>query len=136
MLSFIYEHYARYYEFCEERLKECQENGYLRTAIMKRIRWLGFFPEPTVVYNFSVQSMIADLMNLRLIALRPRLPKSARIVFQGHDSALVETDAGQDARLTNELIQELWDEPILVPTSGRTMVMPIDRHEGDRLSDF
>lgn len=136
MFAFIYQHYARYYEYCEERFQECCQNGFLRTALMKRIRWLGFFPEPTIVYNFSVQSFIADLMNLRLIELRKRLPKSACPVFQGHDSVATQVRSGPDADLTERLIKELWAEPIFVPTSGRTFVMPIDLHSGNRLSDF
>ena len=136
MFAMIYETYSRYYAFCEERLQECQTNGYLRTAIMKRIRWLGFFPEPTVVYNLSVQSLIADIMNLCLINIRPLLPKSARPVFQGHDSLAVEVAIGSDADDTVGIITEYWKKPIFVPTSGRSFVMPIDLKQGERLSDF
>jgi uracil-DNA glycosylase family 4 len=136
MFSMIYETYSRYYVFCEEQLQECRRNGYLRTALMKRIRWLGFFPEPTVVYNLAVQSFIADIMNLRLIELRPQLPASAVPVFQGHDSVAIEAAVGADADLTEGLIKELWAKPIFVPTSGKSFVMPIDLKRGDRLSDF
>jgi uracil-DNA glycosylase family 4 len=135
MLSFIRQHYARYYEFCQEKVEECRTNGYLRTALMGRIRWLGFFPEETIVFNYSIQSFIADLMNLRLIALRPRLPKLAVPVFQGHDSLSVQC-AHFDAPVVERLIKELWDEPIFVPTSGKSFKMPIDFKIGDRLSDF
>lgn len=136
MFSFIYEQYSRYYEFCEEKLQECQTNGYLRTAIMKRIRWLGFFPEPTVVFNLSVQSLIADIMNIRLIELRPKLPTSARPVFQGHDSVAIEVKSGPDTHSVERLIKETWAEPIYVPTSGKSFVMPVDLKSGGRLSDF
>ena len=136
MFSFIREHYARYYEFCHERLVECRKEGMIRTAIVGRPRWFGYFPKETEVYNFSVQSLIGDLMNLRLIELRPRLPRSAKPVFQGHDSLCIEVSAGRDARITESLIRELWAKPIFVPTSGKTFVMPIDFKEGGRLSDF
>jgi DNA polymerase-1 len=136
MFEFIYHHYARYYEFCQEQLERCQRDGYLRTAIMKRIRWLGFFPEATIVYNLAVQSLIADIMNLCLIETRPKLPKSARPIFQGHDSLCIETNVGADAQAVSDIIDEHWSKPIFVPTSGRSLLMPIDKKISDRLSDF
>lgn len=136
MFNFIHKEYARYYAFCDEKVAACQTNGFLRTAVLNRIRWLGFFPEVTVIYNFSVQSLIADLMNIRLVQLRPRLPKSARPVHQGHDALCLEVKSGADAHLTERLVQELWDEPVYIPTSGRMLKMPIERKHGGRLSDF
>jgi hypothetical protein len=80
--------------------------------------------------------LIADIMNLCLIEIRPKLPASARPVFQGHDSLCIEVASGPDAQAVSDVIDEHWRKPIFVPTSGRSFVMPIDKKIGERLSDF
>jgi DNA polymerase I-like protein with 3'-5' exonuclease and polymerase domains len=65
----IHDTYADYYRYCETNLLECRANGYMRTALLGRIRWIGWHPKPGDVFNFPIQSFIADLMNLRLIEL-------------------------------------------------------------------
>jgi DNA polymerase-1 len=136
MLESIHRQYARYGEFRQENLAKCREVGFLRTALIGRLRWFGFFPEENEVFNYPIQSFIADIMNIRLIELRPRLPKSARPVFQGHDSLCIEVKSGRDAERVEELVKEQWAESIHVPTSNLSFVMPIDFKRGERLSDF
>ena len=127
--------YRVYYRFCEDNLQLCRRQGFMRTALMRRIRWIGWYPKPGDVYNFPVQSFIADLMNIRLIELRRRLPRRTKIVAQLHDAAVTESRCGRDSRLTGELIKELWAEPVRLP-NGQTFVMPIDQKKGTRLSHF
>ena len=136
MFSFIREEYAGYYRYCAQQVERCRRDGYLRTALLGRIRYLGFACEQTTIYNFKVQSCIADLMNLRLIELVPRLPKGARPIFQGHDSLLIEAPLGEGMRTARKLVEEQWAEEIFIPESGQRFVMGIDLKEGERMSDF
>lgn len=135
MFDEIHRRYSTYYQFCENNLLDCQANGFMRTQLLQRIRWIGWYPKPGDVYNFPIQSLIADLMNLRIIELRRRLPKRVKIVAQIHDALVLEARRGKDSRLTGELVKELWAEPIELP-NGRRFVMPIDLKQGERLSQF
>ena len=54
MFAEIRSAYARYYEFCEENLDFCRKHGHLREALSGRIRWFGFYPKPTEIYNFCL----------------------------------------------------------------------------------
>lgn len=136
MFDEIHRKYAVYYDYCNENIGRCRMSGHLRTALMGRIRWLGWFPKPGDVYNFPIQSFIADLMNIRLIELRRRLPRRVKVVAQIHDALVLEARQGKDSRITGELIKELWAEPVRIPTNGLEFVMPIDQKRGERLIEF
>jgi len=43
--------YSRYYEYVAENVRFVERNGYLRTAILGRIRWFGYHPKPTEIAN-------------------------------------------------------------------------------------
>lgn len=103
---------------------------------MERIRWIGWFPKPGDPYNFMIQSFIADLMNMRLLELHPRLPKGARVLAQIHDALIIEAPQGNASRLTAEAIKEVWAPPVLIPGTDRSFVMPIDSKMSDRWSSF
>jgi DNA polymerase I-like protein with 3'-5' exonuclease and polymerase domains len=135
MFAAVHEKYSVYYDFCEDNLIDCRANGWMRTVLMGRIRWFGIYPKPGDIYNYPIQSFIADLMNLRLIELRKRLPAKVKIVAQIHDALVLEAKRGKDSRVTGELIREVWSAPIELP-NGRNFVMPIDLKSGDRLSQF
>jgi hypothetical protein len=128
--------YKVYYNYCEDNLLHCKMHGFLRTALMGRIRWIGYNPKIGDPYNYMIQSFIADLMNLRLIELRRRLPRRVKVVAQGHDALVTEARCGRDARLTWSLTEELWAEPIKIPTNGLEFVMTIDHKKAERMSDF
>jgi DNA polymerase I-like protein with 3'-5' exonuclease and polymerase domains/uracil-DNA glycosylase len=135
MFDEIHDKYSRYYDYCEENLAFCKKHGYQRTAILERKRQIGFFPKPGDVYNFKVQSLIADLMNLRLLKLHQRLPKTAWVIAQIHDALIVECD---DCHVdtVKGLIREIWAREIYIPESGCTFVMPAEIKDGQRWSDF
>jgi uracil-DNA glycosylase family 4 len=136
MFDLVKDTYSRYYDYCEENLAFCKKNGWQRTAILKRKRQIGYFPKPGDVYNFKVQSLIADLMNLRLLELKPRLPKKAHVVTQVHDALMIHVPKGRQSELVKREVKEIWAQPVHIEESGRTMVMPIDLKEGERWSSF
>ena len=51
MLSALKRSYRRYYEYVAENVAFVEKHGYLRTALIGRIRWFGFHPKPTDVAN-------------------------------------------------------------------------------------
>ncbi len=125
--------YRVYYKYAEANLAKVRECGYMRTAILGRIRWLGWFPKPTEVCNFPVQSALADIMNQRMIDLAPKLPRGASLVAQVHDSCCFDVPrrlAGEVERL----IKDAWAVP--VPLAGGDLVLPIDAKRGDRFSEL
>jgi uracil-DNA glycosylase family 4 len=135
MFNEIHGVYTRYYEFCNENYESCRKTGHVREALSGRIRWFGFYPKPSEVYNFSVQAFIAALMNQRLTEIDKKLPRGAHTVAQVHDSGIIEVPVGLVSDV-QALVKDVWSRKILVPTSGREFVMPIDMRVGERLSDF
>lgn len=125
--------YRVYYSYVEKNLERVREVGYMRTPILGRIRWLGWFPKPTDVGNYPVQSCLADIMNMRMIALQDMLPKDCRICLQIHDSLIVDTPKNK-ASMVEDLIRGMWEEP--VPLPGGPLVLPIDQKRGERLSEL
>jgi DNA polymerase I-like protein with 3'-5' exonuclease and polymerase domains len=135
MFDSVHDVYGRYYEYCEENLAFCKANGWQRTAIMKRKRQIGYFPKPGDVYNFKVQSLIADLMNLRLLELKKRLPKGCFVIAQIHDALIIHCPNRYVERV-KRIVKEIWAEKVTIDESGCTFVMPIDLKEGERWSSF
>jgi DNA polymerase I-like protein with 3'-5' exonuclease and polymerase domains len=125
--------YHVYYRFVEENLSKVRQVGFMRTPVVGRIRWLGWYPKPTDVSNFPVQSCLADVMNLRTIALSKRLPRGCDLVAQVHDACTYDVPHTK-AALVERLIREAWAEPI--PLKGGPLVLPIDLKRGDRWSDL
>jgi hypothetical protein len=137
MFDQIRQTYRGYYNYCADNLFQCNMKGFLRTELLGRIRWIGFSPAEGDPFNFTVQSFIADLMNLRLIELvRRTRGLGVRIVAQMHDALAVEVRKGKRARLCAEAIRQIWAEPIKILRNGLEMVMPIDFKVAERISDF
>ena len=136
MFDLVHRTYARYYEYCEENLQQCKRHGWMRTTLMRRIRWVGWTPKPTDVMNFAIQSFIGDSMNLALLAIHPRLPRGVRTVAQIHDALIFEAKLGAAADETHAIIKDVWSKPIAIPNSDRSFVMPIDLKRGERWSVF
>ena len=136
MFDLVHRSYARYYEYCEENVRHCNKHGWMRTVLLGRIRWIGWNAKPGDVYNFPIQSFVADIMNMRLIELVPRLPKTVRIVAQIHDALILEAPKGGASDETHGLIKEQWAQPIAIPRTDRAFVMPIDLKRGERWSQF
>ncbi len=127
--------YRGYYRFVEEKIDFCRAHGHLRTPILGRVRWLGWYPKPTECANFSIQGGIADAMNARIIQMQPKLRKieGAKLVAQIHDACIFEVK-NDDVEAVRDLVAEMWRKPIVLERS--TFVMPIDLKVGERMSDF
>lgn len=125
--------YAVYYRYVETNLAAVRKCGYMRTPILGRIRWMGWFPKPTEVSNFPVQSALADVMNARMIELRKRLPREAALTAQVHDSCIYDVPK-RLAGVVEREIKALWAEPVNLP--GGALVLPIDMKRGERVSEL
>jgi DNA polymerase I-like protein with 3'-5' exonuclease and polymerase domains/uracil-DNA glycosylase len=122
--------YRVYYKWVEDNLALVRRQGFLRTAILGRIRWLGWYPSPTDVANFPVQSALADVINACTIEVLPRLPVlGASLVAQIHDACIFDCPKERAAELRGVLAAQ-WAQPISL--AGGELILPIDMKEGDR----
>ena len=143
MLSALKSSYRRYYEYVAENVAFVEKHGYLRTALVGRVRWFGFHPKPQEIANMPIQSGIADVMNTRLLEMQDALRRPAprvRLVAQVHDAAIFDTPKG-DAALVDALIVKTWAEPIRIKPSivcreAREFLLPAEIKEGRRWSSF
>lgn len=156
MLNDLKGSYRRYYEYVAENVAFCEREGYLRTAVMGRIRWFGYHPKPNEIANFPIQSGIADVMNTRLLQLQAFLRKEmpdVKLVAQVHDAAIFDTPKkyvqwGVDKKGNKvptgpmaTAIEDLWKEPVrlkpsIVCRSEREFYLPAEIKVGRRWSDF
>jgi uracil-DNA glycosylase family 4 len=147
MMDRMHEAYAGYFSYVQRNVLAVGRDGFMRSLLTGRIRWLGWNAPPTEVANFPIQSMIADLMNERLPKIADALPPGARVVAQIHDAAIVETPDRHVERV-KALISDVWAVPVIVPARGqyggslvleegaRSFVMPIELKCKDRWSDL
>lgn len=147
MMDRMREAYAGYFRYVQRNVQFVAKHGYLRSLLAGRIRWLGWHSPPTEVANFPIQSMIADLMNVRLPRIAAALPSGAQVVAQIHDAAIIEAPK-RHVEQVQELVRRTWLEPVVVPAGGayggslkleegaRQFVMPIDQKCKERWSDL
>lgn len=108
--------------------------GEIRTAITGRRR---AFPlgnaEESVVKNFPVQGTGADIVDLGILALVPKLPDDAHLIVQGHDSVVLdvrEEDADAVARITTAALSQSFT------INGVTMDFPANATTGDTWAEL
>jgi DNA polymerase I-like protein with 3'-5' exonuclease and polymerase domains len=158
MISKIRFRYKRYVQYVTTNLDTVKRVGYMRSPVLGRISWLGYYPAITFCANRPVQGTLADVMNLRSLFLqghprffaflrkypelaekvslpkRPiKLPKGVALVFQIHDSCGYDGPKYQ-AKAMKEILAEVWSTPIHL--DGGPLVLPIDFKTGERLSDL
>lgn len=134
ILSNLRNAYRQYYRWVDANLAAVKRDGYMRTALLGRIRWLGWYPKPTEVANFPIQACGADIVNRRSIDLKPIADRmGAPLVLQVHDALYYDCPNENVARLL-KAIKEQWAEPIHLP--GGPLVLPIDIHTGHRWSEL
>jgi uracil-DNA glycosylase family 4 len=126
--------YWRYFQYVEENVQLCRKQGFLRTAFLGRKRWLGFYPKPTTVSNFPIQSGVADVMNERLLIIDERMPKQVKQLVYAYDSAIYEV-LERDVEKMKALVVDVWAEPIVIPGGG-SFNQSIEMKIGRRWSDF
>jgi DNA polymerase I len=130
--------FQQYYAWQSARLSEAIRTGYTDTPLLGRIRYLGHDPEPPACANFPIQGGAADLMNTQLPILVDELfrrsPDSI-IVAQVHDSAVFQVPS-RESNLVADTMCEVFEQPILISSSGRDLVarFPIDVEISERWS--
>jgi DNA polymerase I-like protein with 3'-5' exonuclease and polymerase domains/uracil-DNA glycosylase len=139
MLSSLKAAYKVYYAYVEANIAFVKKHGFLPSPLIGRKSWFGYAPKPTDVANRPIQGGIADVMNERLVLLSRQLPKTARVVGQYHDAAIIEGKKGDDRIVT--LINALWEEPVRFPESqvcpeAREFFLPTETKRGRRWSEF
>jgi uracil-DNA glycosylase family 4 len=153
MLMRLKASYSRYYEYVGENVRFVEKNGYLRTAVMGRIRWFGFHPKPTEIANFGVQAGIADAINLGSLYLQSVFSPDIRLIANVHDALIWDVPNKYISWATNakgkqvprgpvvEEIERLWAKPIHLPQGiicreARDVLLPCEVKVGDRWSVF
>jgi uracil-DNA glycosylase family 4 len=130
MFSAVRDAYNVYDQYVKDNIRWVEKNGYLRTALIGRIIWLGFHPKPAEVSNLGVQSLIADVMDMRLLdVIIPQLPSDVFMIMHHYDSATFDTPLSLVEYKTNakgdklpcgpvvELIEKCWEEPVRLKES-------------------
>lgn len=142
MLSALHARYEVYYQYIDKNVKFVEKNGYLRTAIIGRRRWLGYHPKPTDTANYPVQSLIADVMNIRLMQIEKDLASRgarAKLVIQHYDAATFDTPE-EEIDLVRDAIETCWREKVVLPRSqvcdGREFTLQADLKIADRWSSL
>jgi uracil-DNA glycosylase family 4 len=140
MLGRLKSSYKGYYDYVAQNVRFIERNGYLRTALTGRIRWFGFHPKPTEASNFPIQSMIADVMNIRTLELQKRIPPTIKMVAQIHDAAIFLTP-NELVPSFKEEITKLWAAPVrleesIVCRKARDLLLPSEIKVGQRWSEL
>ena len=136
MLDRMRSRYRVYYQWVQANIEEVQRCGYMRTALLKRIRWFGRFPKIEELMSNPIQSLVADIMGERLVETNEKKPAKwkAPLVFYGYDSAAYETPR-QHAEQLLQLLNEVWARPVTLD-NGVTWRQPIDPKIVERLSEI
>jgi uracil-DNA glycosylase family 4 len=105
----VYKAFNRVPTFFAELVAEAQRTNEVRSPIFgrRRVFPLGDIPT-TEIYNFPIQSLAADLMNMNMLTLSQRLPDvdpTAMIILQVHDAVYVEC-AEEKAAAVVKLVQD------------------------------
>ena len=148
--------YRVYVKFVEANLAKVKRTGFMRSPVLGRIRWLGWYPPITDVANYPIQSCLADIMNLRSMALQggarflawlkkypqfaarvglppklPKLPPGCWLVAQVHDSCIYDCPKPY-VNTVRGMLSDIWGRPITMP--GGELILPIDLKDAPRMS--
>jgi uracil-DNA glycosylase family 4 len=112
----------------QNMMRVADRDGEIRSMILGRRRC---FPikqfDLSEVVNFPIQSSGADLINLGLADIMPRLPLTAFPILQIHDAVVFECDE-DDVDLVKQLVVESFTRE--VDYNGNHMNFPVDARAG------
>jgi DNA polymerase-1 len=112
----------------QRMMRVADEVGEVRSALLGRRRC---FPlkqfDLSEVVNFPVQSTGADIINLGLMDIMPRLPEDAFPILQIHDAVVFECDE-DDQDLVKKLVIESFTRDVTY--EGTTVNFPVDARAG------
>lgn len=120
-------------EFHNSLIKEVETKKVLKTLIDERCWDFPINSQDTnYIRNWIIQSSFASIVNAGLWKLYNRLPKSAYIIIQVHDSVTVEC-LEEDADKVKNLIEDSMT--MEVEYNGNTMLFPLEIGMGNSLAD-
>jgi uracil-DNA glycosylase family 4 len=112
----------------QNMMRVADQQGEIRSMILGRRRC---FPikqfDLSEVVNFPIQSSGADLINLGLMDIMPRLPADAFPILQIHDAVVFECDEDDQDLVKSLVVQSFTRE---VEYNGNTMAFPVDAKSG------
>jgi uracil-DNA glycosylase family 4 len=112
----------------QNMMRTADRDGEIRSMILGRRRC---FPikqfELSEVVNFPIQSSGADLINLGLMDIMPRLPKTTFPILQIHDAVVFECDE-DDQDFVKQLVVTSFTRDVTY--NGNTMNFPVDAKSG------
>jgi uracil-DNA glycosylase family 4 len=92
----------------DDQLAHAIQTRCLQSLILGRRRKFPFGDiAPTDAANYPIQSTASDIVNIRMLALLKRLPLSANLIAQVHDSVLVECPENEA-----DTVRALMDETL------------------------
>lgn len=134
ILHAITEAYTRVPVWRQRTYKEASRTGYVWDALIGRRRE---FPlrkvDPTIAYNFAMQSTVGSMINMSLWELRQRLPaidSSASIFAQVHDAIYIECDEDKSP-LVAELLEQCMSCKLRLVEGAPYMPFPATAKIGD-----
>lgn len=117
----------------QNMLRTADRDGEIRSMFLGRRR---VFPikqfDMSEVVNFPIQSSGADLINMGLRDIMPRLPATAFPILQIHDAVVFECDE-DDQDLVKRLVVESFTRE--ESYNGNTLLFPVDARAGKSWSD-
>lgn len=123
MFSAMRDVYRVHNQWVKDLVSFVEKNGYIRTAIVGRVLRMGFHPKPSDCSNVPVQSLIADVMDTRLLdVIVPALPKGtpsvpgAQMILHHYDSATFDTP-NEQVEEVSALIEDCWKVPVKLEES-------------------
>jgi len=126
-------------EWRERTLREAERTGRVWDALIGRRREFPLLKiDPTVVYNFPIQSTAGSLVNLSLWELRCALPgvdPSALILAQVHDAIYIEC-ADEHAPAVAALLERCMGQELALVEGAEPMPFPCKAKIGDSWIDL
>lgn len=109
-------------EFIDKTKKQAEEQGYVETLLGRRrptpdVRSSNFVVREAAyraAINHPLQGSAADLMKMAMIEIAKKLPSSAKILLQIHDSLLVEASS-KDAAAVGKTLRTLMEGVYKLP---------------------
>lgn len=123
----------------ERKLREAEKTGRVWDALIGRRREFPLFKvDPTIVYNFPIQSSAGSLMNMSLWELRhalPRVDPSAMILAQVHDAIYIEC-AEERAADVAALLERCMSQELVLVEGAEPMPFPCKAKIGQSWIDL
>jgi len=127
VINAIFRAFPRVREWREKQLRKAEKTGRTYDALIGRRREFPLLKiDPTIVYNFPIQSSAGSLMNMSLWELRHALPHvdpSALIIAQVHDAIYIECDE-RHAEAVAALLERCMGQELVLVAGAEPMPFP------------